>query len=309
MGLQWMRAKSNSPSPAQRQVQPGAQKANSYQSAKLVKHERDQEPILLHPGRVREGAARKNQFLLSAKTEIHDTMKTSRILSILFILSSISLLAAPDAVVRQRAAELRAAQSQPAPIRDPFRKIEGVTNAVTRGGDWYQFSGRIISVTTEGIILSGFYSNPAGPYDLEEKDFFVANFPYRVADGDFVGGNFDLYARRAGTYTYTTAIGGQHTVHKFEYGQVSGPPPPHQPTAYEKERAKILAERAQAAAAQRKVTADLATFKFHYDRAQAGNEISQRRLAELYAAGIGCEKDTNAAAAWLRAAATNSPPR
>jgi hypothetical protein len=26
-----MRAKSNSPSPAQRQVQPGAQKANSYQ--------------------------------------------------------------------------------------------------------------------------------------------------------------------------------------------------------------------------------------------------------------------------------------
>jgi hypothetical protein len=31
MGLQWMRAKSNSPSPAQRQVQPGAQKANSYQ--------------------------------------------------------------------------------------------------------------------------------------------------------------------------------------------------------------------------------------------------------------------------------------
>lgn len=31
MGLQWMRAKSNSLSPAQRQVQAGAQKANSYQ--------------------------------------------------------------------------------------------------------------------------------------------------------------------------------------------------------------------------------------------------------------------------------------
>jgi TPR repeat protein len=65
----------------------------------------------------------------------------------------------------------------------------------------------------------------------------------------------------------------------------------------------------QMLAEQRKVAAEKAIFKFHHERATNGIATSQRRLAELYAAGIGCEKDTNAAAAWLAAAATNTPAK
>lgn len=86
-------------------------------------------------------------------------------------------------------------------------------------------------------------------------------------------------------------------------------PRPRELSPSEKLAAQILADRQTAAAAQRKTAAAIATFKFHKERAEAGNAGSMQRLAELYQAGIGCEQDTNAAAAWLRAAATNTPAR
>ena len=55
------------------------------------------------------------------------------------------------------------------------------------------------------------------------------------------------------------------------------------------------ADASKAEAAKRHAAADLATFKFHHERALAGDEFSQRRLAQLYLTGTGCEKDTNAA--------------
>jgi hypothetical protein len=59
------------------------------------------------------------------------------------------------------------------------------------------------------------------------------------------------------------------------------------------------------AADDKRRESDAAIFTFHLERAQVGNDISQRRLAELYQA----RGDTNAAAAWLRAAITNSPAK
>ena len=74
-----------------------------------------------------------------------------------------------------------------------------------------------------------------------------------------------------------------------------------EPTESEKLAAEILRE--QRAETKRR-EADEATLKFHLERAQAGNDISQRRLADIYMQ----RGYTNTAAAWLRAAATNSPP-
>jgi hypothetical protein len=66
-----------------------------------------------------------------------------------------------------------------------------------------------------------------------------------------------------------------------------------------------MADQQKAEAAARKSAADAATLKFHLERANAGNELSQRRLAELYLQ----RGDTNSAAAWQAAAATNASPR
>ena len=69
-----------------------------------------------------------------------------------------------------------------------------------------------------------------------------------------------------------------------------------------KRAAKLAAETATAA---RKSASDAAVLKFHLARAQAGDPFSQCRLIELYLA----RGDTNSAAQWQAAAATNAPPR
>jgi hypothetical protein len=86
------------------------------------------------------------------------------------------------------------------------------------------------------------------------------------------------------------------------------PPAPRVLTQQEAEAAHQAADVAQsnalARAAAKRQSGDAAVLKFHLERALAGDGTSQRRLAELYRA----RGDTNAAAAWLRAAATNTPP-
>lgn len=71
--------------------------------------------------------------------------------------------------------------------------------------------------------------------------------------------------------------------------------------------AAMLAEQT-AVAQKKKADADAATFKFNHDRALSGNLESMYRLAGLYIEGIGCDKDTNAAIGWLRAAASVGHP-
>jgi len=82
-------------------------------------------------------------------------------------------------------------------------------------------------------------------------------------------------------------------------------PPASDPAAIDRLAAQILAEQRAAAAARRQAALDAATLNFHLERATNGDVSSQRRLAELYRQ----RGDTNAAAAWLRAAATNSPAK
>jgi hypothetical protein len=71
--------------------------------------------------------------------------------------------------------------------------------------------------------------------------------------------------------------------------------------------AAVLAERT-AEAQKRKAEGATATFKFNHDQALSGNLGCMYRLAQLYIEGIGCDKDTTAAIAWLRAAVSAGHP-
>ena len=213
-------------------------------------------------------------------------MKKFAISTLVLLLAGLSALGQPDAAVRRRAGEIRAGQGAPAPIRDPIRVIDGTTNLVSRTGDWCPIYGTVVDISKDGIRVMGL-----------DADFFVANFPYQVANGDYLQ---DFFARRAGLYNYVTVLGGTRTIHKFDYGQPVGLPPPRELTAQEVVAAQILA-------GNRKAAADLATFKFHQERAEAGNVGSMYRLGHLYLAGQGCAVDTNLARGWFeRAAAAGS---
>ncbi len=141
----------------------------------------------------------------------------------------------------------------------------------------------------------------------DDNDIFVVGLQ-GYSDREYNG---LLMLRHVGDYTYKTVAGSSRRIPRFELGEVATKAEyteffaslVPEPSAADKLAARTAA---QTAAQRRKAAADVAIFKFHYDHAVAGDEASQRRLAELYEAGIGCEKDTNAAAAWLRAAATNS---
>ena len=224
-------------------------------------------------------------------------MKTLCILSILSILSTLSISAlAQPAIIRQRAAQLRSASPSltMSPLQHPWRVINSVTNFVTP--EWSSFGGTVVGVHPKGILIRGWADGINRAVLDEERDLFIFHFPFRAAEGDVIYLTANYRARLAGTYTFTTAIGGSRTVRQLDYGIPCDPPRAPEPTATEKLAAQILSE-------NRKAAADAATLKFHLERAQAGNEMSQRRLAELYLQ----RGDTNAATAWLRAASTNAP--
>jgi TPR repeat protein len=213
-------------------------------------------------------------------------MKPLFILCVLFILSA-------------------TAPAQTARAKSDLRTVDGkIYNALTAPG-WETIPAEsdetciVAKVLPEGIacdIQYFHYTTALGSSQGHEKYILVKNHPRQASavTGDA------LNPFRAVPVSRAQLFGG--TVVLYDYGTPYQPPPPPPPTASEKLAAQILAE-------NRKTAADLATFKFHHERALAGDETSQRRLAQLYLTGTGCEKDTNTAAAWLRAAATNAPPR
>ena len=108
-------------------------------------------------------------------------------------------------------------------VIDPIRIIGGKTNAV--GAGWARIMGHVVGVHPDGIRVDGYYSIAGG--DNYEGEFFVANFPYRLAEGDQVDSPTRwFFAKVDGVYTYPTAIGGMRTLRKLDYGKVFTPPPP-----------------------------------------------------------------------------------
>jgi hypothetical protein len=174
--------------------------------------------------------------------------------------------------------------------RDPQRMVGNMLwqingESITNG--WVRFYGKVAGVQSGGIRVRGSYTGFYAGYE-DGADFFVANFPYEVADGDSIGfddKNGQMLAKVAGVYTYATAIGGSRTIKKLDYGEIYTPPAPP-PLTPEQIAAK------KAAVEKNKKAVEASTVKWLRAQADSGDAFSQYRLGERYLRGNGVE--TNA---------------
>lgn len=191
---------------------------------------------------------------------------------------------------------------------DPLRSLDGTIwrlSGVDKANGWVEFQGKVVDVITGGVRLQGSYTG----YEGDDLDFFVANFPYSVADNDWLGAdskNHTFYlAKEAGTFTYPTVLGGTRTIRKLNYGEIYVPPPP---TPEQIAAAKAAADKAKAKAdAERKAAQDKA-LRYNQDLADKGDAYGLMRMGERYRDGEGVPKDLAKARDYLSKAVTAGEP-
>jgi hypothetical protein len=196
--------------------------------------------------------------------------------------------------------------------KDPYRQIGDVIWTVTGPDDkngWVEFSGRVWNVQPNGVCIKGVYTGSGFGADDEGIDFYVANFPYEVADDEILGRSsrtMTFYlAKEAGTYTYPTAAGGTKTLRKLDYGAIYVPPPPTPEQIEAAQRAAAAAKEKVASVAKAGANRALEM----NEAAAATNDVyGLMRMGERYRDGDGVEKDPAKAKDYLqRAAAAGSP--
>jgi len=115
--------------------------------------------------------------------------------------------------------------------KDPWRNVDGrIVSA--KAEDFLQFSGEVLAVRTNGILIDGVFGQPVEPTS-DECRFFVENFPngkYPLADGEAITTNMNFVAHVGGKTTYqfadTTFATGMQTVRRLDYEQAVDNPPP-----------------------------------------------------------------------------------
>ncbi|HEX3797404.1 MAG TPA: SEL1-like repeat protein [Verrucomicrobiae bacterium] len=154
---------------------------------------------------------------------------------------------------------------------DPWRVMNDKTN-FARGGDWVQFEGHVAKVSTEGVVITGWFDEPLA-YLLPNnttgtaKTFVVVNYPRPVAVGQFLSRNDKLVALKAGD---------KNDMPMLDYGAVWV----HQLTEEEKE---------QAASAKSKTEARVLAFQ--QEQADKGDAYGQYKMGMRYLNGDGVDKD------------------
>jgi hypothetical protein len=180
--------------------------------------------------------------------------------------------------------------------RDPWRKVNGTVVRTT--ASWMWFYGTVLEVQPTGIRVNGSYSSLDGRQQgALESEFFVANFPYQVAEGDVISGSDSYLALPAGVYTYTTVLGGNRTIHELDYGVPCAAPPPPPPPSPE----QIAAAKAKAASAKK--AADEKALKYDEDLAAKGDAFGLLRMGERYRDGDGVTNNLALARDYLQRAA------
>lgn len=197
--------------------------------------------------------------------------------------------------------------------KDPWRVVDGkIYSAVDDG--WDQFSGKVLEVQQgKGIRVLGKYSSSIVRYPSSDDDdateFFVANFPYDVADNSEIGHGAIYMAKNTNkTYTYRTVSGGSHTIYMLDYGV-----PCDEPEAVKEDReqkAKAAAKAAQAALEAARIAKTQKQFLIQSNvivwlqpQATNGVAFAQCDLGEHYLNGQGCETNKKLAVHWLTLAA------
>lgn len=186
----------------------------------------------------------------------------------------------------------------------PWRVIYGQTNYVKWDG--VQFCGKIMDVTTNGIVIEGewgqvgtLYYPVNGWINLAPQDqpdypeFYVTNYPFKAVTGGLIASASHLMAWSAGTYTYKTANGGVRTIDKLDYGIPCGPDP-----ILVAARQKQIQEAADA----RRAT-ESRRIEFLTRDATNGDNWAQYSLGLHYLHGIGCETNEVTGLFWLIKAA------
>jgi hypothetical protein len=153
-------------------------------------------------------------------------------------------LESQDSTFKQRAAQLetqkyssavenaRLRAKQLFRPKDPWRLLNGkIYNA--KDADWLQFTGTILEIRANGILVRGDFGPPL-ENGYGERDYFILNYPvqlYPMADGESFTTNMNLVAHfdvKSSTYQYTnTTIDLRiNTVRKLDYGTIIDNPPP-----------------------------------------------------------------------------------
>jgi hypothetical protein len=173
---------------------------------------------------------------------------------------------------------------------------------------WFMSTGRVVEVQKLGIRVRGYcnyfaetrghvvdYQNGVRAFIKEPKEmiFFVANYPYPVAENDQIT---MCVAKEAGIYTYNTVSGGSASIHKFDYGSVTSRPVAPTPTAEELQSAK-------AADQIKKMETKAKLLQSDKEMAEKGDSYHQRRMGERFRDGEGVEKNLTKAHTWLALAA------
>lgn len=115
---------------------------------------------------------------------------------------------------------------------DPWRMLDGkIYNAKDKS--WVQFTGRILEVKPNGILVHGDFGPPreAG---YGEREYFVDNFPIKthpMADGEGITSPMSFVAHLGAEssiyqYTNTTIDLRVNTVRRLDYGKIVDSPPP-----------------------------------------------------------------------------------
>lgn len=170
--------------------------------------------------------------------------------------------------------------------KDPWREINGKTN-YAKGDGWVQFEGKVLESQPDGVRIEGWYGMP-GSFGSPHMEFFVANFPYKLADGEYLGPLQNLTARESGIHAYRTVLGGSRSLRKLEYGNSCAQPGLPQPSAEQQVAAA-------AAAAAKRVTQRAAELKRHEDLAANGDAYGQLKMGERYLKGDGVDEDKSKA--------------
>ncbi|HEX4265179.1 MAG TPA: hypothetical protein VH597_12640 [Verrucomicrobiae bacterium] len=202
----------------------------------------------------------------------------------------------------KHAQELRTQEMIAAYNRHPWRIFNGGTNFVA-GCDMVQFCGKVVEVQPEGIrIMGDFGESPhyygSDAYHDDNREFFVKNFPFSVAENEVISIQEHFLGRYIGTYSYTAVSGGSRTIRAIDYGTPCLPPP---------EWVSKYNEAVSKANAAAKARSQLAQFIAQSNaviwlapEATNGSVSAQYGLALHYLKGQGCETNRDLAIYWLK---------
>lgn len=102
---------------------------------------------------------------------------------------------------------------------DPVRQVAGHQENISTAPGWCYFFGKVVSVLPDGVNVYGFYGPVTGPFlQTEEITFFVANYPFPLAEGDQIPMDRWSVAKDVGLATFNTPLKGPRGVHALDYG-------------------------------------------------------------------------------------------